>query len=263
MLRCCCRLVMLKILKLGGSIITDKSRLATARLDQISRIAHELSGIEGLIVVHGAGSFGHIHARNFGLPERFSGEGMLKTHLSVSELNRIVVEALHDAGVDALPVHPLSTVVLRDGRIHLMGTEVITEMLRRGVTPVLHGDVAMDVSRGAGIVSGDQLVSYLARALRAGMVAMGTDVDGVMIDGRVLSCITPEHMHSLETHLLPAKGVDVTGGMRGKLAELLRLAEIGIDSRIFNAGAAGNVRRALSGEHLGTLITGREHGDCP
>lgn len=246
---------MLKILKLGGSIITDKSRLATARLDQISRIAHEISGIENLIVVHGAGSFGHIHAKNFGLPERFSGEGLLKTHLSVSDLNRIVVEALHDAGVDALPLHPLSSVVLRDGRIHHMSTEVITEMLRRDVVPVLHGDVAMDLSKGASIVSGDQLVSYMARTLGAGMVAMGTDVDGVMIDGRVLSCITPKDMHSLESHLLPAKGVDVTGGMRGKLAELVELAGIGIDSRIFNAGVAGNVRRALSGESLGTLIT--------
>lgn len=255
---------MLKILKLGGSIITDKGRLATARLDQISRIAHEISGSEDqMVLVHGAGSFGHIHARNFGLPERFSGEGMLKTHLSVSDLNRIVVEALHDAGVDALPVHPLSSVVLRDGRIHLMSTEAITEMLRRGVVPVLHGDVAMDVSRGAGIVSGDQLVSYMARRLRAGMVAMGTDVDGVMIEGRVLSRITPEEMHSLESHLLPARGVDVTGGMRGKLAELVELAQIGIDSRIFNAGVAGNVRRVLSGERIGTLITGREHGDGP
>lgn len=254
---------MLKILKLGGSIITDKSRLATARLDQISRIAHEISGIEDLIVVHGAGSFGHIHARNFGLPERFSREGLLRTHLSVSDLNRIVVEALRDAGVDALPVHPLSSLILRDGRIHLMITEVIEEMLRRNVTPVLHGDVAMDLSRGAGIVSGDQLASYLAKTFGAGMVAMGTDVDGVMVDGKILRCITPESIQSLESHLMPAKGVDVTGGMRGKLAELVELAEIGIDSMIFNAGTAGNVRRALSGEHLGTLITGREHGDRP
>ncbi|MDH7596537.1 MAG: isopentenyl phosphate kinase [Methanothrix sp.] len=254
---------MLKILKLGGSIITDKSRLATARLDQISRIAHEIAGSEDLIVVHGAGSFGHIHARNFGLPERFTVEGLLKTHLSVSDLNRTVVEALHDAGVDALPVHPLSCVVLRDGRIHLMSTEVITEMLTRSVVPVLHGDVAMDVSRGAGIVSGDQLVAYLARTLGAGMVAMGTDVDGVMINGRVLSCITPESMQFIESHLLPAKGIDVTGGMHGKLSELVELAAIGIDSRIFNAGVSGNVRRALSGEKLGTLITGREHGDGP
>ncbi len=248
---------MLKILKLGGSIITDKSRKATARMEQISRIAEEIAGTKNLIVVHGAGSFGHIHAKEYGLPERFDKEGLLKTHLSVSSLNRMVVEALHKAGADSLPVHPLSNTILRDGRISKMEIAVIEEMLARGLIPVLHGDVAMDISRGAGIVSGDQLVSYMAKALGASLVAMGTDVDGVLFEGRVLRRIHAEDMAALDSQLFPARGVDVTGGMRGKIAELLELASIGIDSQIFNAGAAGNIRRVLAGEHVGTLITGR------
>jgi isopentenyl-diphosphate delta-isomerase len=45
--------------------------------------------------------------------------------------------------------------------------------------------------------------------------------------------------------------------MRGKLLELLDLADLGIDSMIFNAGIKGNIARALKGEYVGTRI-GRE-----
>ena len=49
--------------------------------------------------------------------------------------------------------------------------------------------------------------------------------------------------------------VDVTGGMGGKLNELLELAKIGIESEIINASHDNNIKRALKGEKgIGTLI---------
>lgn len=49
--------------------------------------------------------------------------------------------------------------------------------------------------------------------------------------------------------------VDVTGGMGGKLGELLELAKIGIESEIINAGHDNNIKKALKGENgIGTLI---------
>ena len=42
------------------------------------------------------------------------------------------------------------------------------------------------------IVSGDQLVSYLARALQAEVVAVGSNVDGVLFSGKPLAEITRE-----------------------------------------------------------------------
>jgi len=135
-----------------------------------------------------------------------------------------------------------------------MDITIIAEMVNRGLIPVLHGDVAMDSSTGAGIVSGDQLVSYLARALKAENVSLGTDVDGVLCDGLCLKSIDRGDLKGIEKAVVGSKGIDVTGGMRGKLLELMALADGGTESQIFNASREGFVKRALSGEHVGTLV---------
>lgn len=249
---------MVVILKIGGSVITDKSRLGYARKEEIERIAVEIAGFQkSMVLVHGAGSFGHIPARRFGLPDRFDPRGLLITHRSVCRLNEIVLEALCNAGAAPLPVHPLGCTVLREGRIDRMDVSMITQMLQRGILPVLHGDVAMDAARGSWIVSGDQLVSFLAIKLNAEMAALGTDVDGLIFQGSVVPRITGDDLSRLDSSLSGSSGVDVTGGMRGKVLELLSLADDGVSSIIFNASKPGNVLRALQGEHVGTAVTRR------
>jgi len=218
-------------------------------------VAEEIAqASQDLVLVHGAGSFGHMPAKEYGLPQIFCPEGIRVTHRSVSTLNELVVDALSKAGANPIPVHPLSCTLLKDGRIELIAVEPIVEMVRDGLLPVLHGDVAMDVSRKAGIVSGDQLVSYLANALRAEVVAVGTNVNGVIFQGKPLKKITRDDLPSLETALGGSAGVDVTGGMKGKLLELLYLADNGTNSVIFNACKEGNVARALMGEAVGTAV---------
>jgi isopentenyl phosphate kinase len=132
--------------------------------------------------------------------------------------------------------------------------EPIKEMLKNGIMPVLHGDVAMDATGKAAIVSGDQLVAYIARALQAEVVAVGSNVDGVLFSGKPLSRITRKELSQVQSAIGGSAGVDVTGGMRGKLLELLDLADLGIDSMIFNAGIEGNIARVLKGECVGTRI---------
>jgi len=246
---------MVRVLKIGGSILTDKSGEKGALQDEIERVAREVaSRPRDLVFVHGAGSFGHIPASQYGLPKRFSPEGLRVTHQSVVRLNRLLLEALAEAGVESLPVHPLSCLTLSEGRIERFATEPIEEMLKNGIMPLLHGDVAMDSTRGAGIVSGDQLVSYLARALRAEVVVVGCNVDGVLLSGRPMAEVKRSDLPRIEGAVGGSSGIDVTGGMRGKLDELLELAEMGISSRIFNASREGNIVRALQGEAIGTKI---------
>ncbi len=246
---------MTRILKIGGSILTDKSRELAARPLEISRIAHEISSQpDDLVLVHGAGSFGHIPARKYRLSQEFSRVGLRVTHNSVARLCELVVEALGQAGVESLPVHPLSCLLLNSGRIERFLLDPIREMLKNGIIPVLHGDVAMDYARGAAIVSGDQLVTYLATALQADVVAVGSNVDGVLVSGRPLPSISRKDLPEFESAIGGSAGVDVTGGMRGKLLELLDLADLGIESVIFNAGIEGNIAQALKGETLGTRI---------
>lgn len=193
-------------------------------------------------------------AKRYGLPGRFDPEGIRVTHSCVARLNSLVVDALARAGADPMPVHPFSCTILKDGRIESIQLQTLAEIVRRGLLPVLHGDVAIDLARGAGIVSGDQLVSYLAKALKAEIVAIGTNVDGVIFRERPLERITRDDLPALGDALGEGSGVDVTGGMRGKLLELLDLADMGTDSLIFNASKEGNISKALLGEHVGTIV---------
>jgi isopentenyl phosphate kinase len=246
---------MIKILKIGGSIITDKNRSALARPDEIARVAEEVASSSiGLVLVHGAGSFGHVPAKMYGLPHKFNPKGLQRTHSCVARLNQMMVDALDKAGANPMPVHPLSCIVLKGGRIEMFCIEPILEMISRSLLPVMHGDVAMDLIYGAGVVSGDQLVSHLAKAMKAGVVAVGTNVDGVVFQGKPLSALTREDLPKISESLKGSSSVDVTGGMKGKLLELLDLSDFGIDSMIFNAGIKGQIERALRGEPIGTAV---------
>ena len=247
------------ILKIGGSIITDKDADAgSAKYDEIERIAGEICTHHGrLIVVHGAGSFGHPHAKKYALTEKFDAKGAIITHESVKTLNRIVVDSLKDAGVDAIGVHPMASTVSENGRITQMFLDNIHLMLDNGFVPVLHGDVVMDTKKGTSVLSGDQIVPYLAVQLGGARIGIGSAKDGVLDDKDVtIPTITQLNFKDIEKHIGGSESTDVTGGMLGKVGELLKLCETSsITSYIFNAGKSGNVSRFLGGEDIGTAIT--------
>jgi isopentenyl phosphate kinase len=260
------------VLKIGGSVLTDKNRPSTPKPEQIRRIAAEIkAGLSSkLVLIHGAGSFGHHQAREFGLKSGLNDRsirGIMPTHNAVRELNDMIVEALYENGVYAAPVHPLSACVLKDGRVEHMCLDVIDRMLAAGIVPVLHGDVVTDSVKGIDVLSGDQLVACLAKALGAEKVGIGTNVDGVYAgirtnggdakDFKIISAITPSNLNLIKASLSGSGGVDVTGGMYGKIMELMELTGSGVVSCVFNAEKPGNVMRFLRGENVeGTLITG-------
>ncbi|MCL7474651.1 MAG: isopentenyl phosphate kinase [Methanosarcinales archaeon] len=248
------------VLKIGGSIITDKSSAVPKAIPgTIERIAREVAATGAdnpLILVHGAGSFGHPLARQFKLIEQFDTKGLIETHRSVKTLNAMVMDAFVSAGVPAVPVHPLSCTMLREGRISDMQTAPLREMLNRGLVPVLHGDVAMDSVRGADILSGDQIVPYIAREMGAGLIGIGSNINGVLdSEEKNIPEVTPATFDGIRKYIGGSSHTDVTGGMLGKVQELVELADkSGISSRIFDASATGSITGFLQGETMGTLI---------
>ncbi|MBC7114600.1 MAG: isopentenyl phosphate kinase [Archaeoglobi archaeon] len=243
------------VLKIGGSVITEKSSLEKANIGEMRRIAGELAKKrERLILVHGVGSFGHPHARRYSLNSRFHAPGFCATHSAVSRLNHIFVDILN-THFPALSFHPSDIILAENGEIREAFTVPIREALNRGITPVTHGDVVFDIIRGNSIISGDRLVSYLSLLFSAKRIGMGTDVDGVMDErGDVVEEITPESFREIEGVFFSSGKTDVTGEMKGKVLELLKLAERGIESQIFNASVPGNIEKFLRGERVGTLI---------
>lgn len=173
------------ILKIGGSVITEKGSISRAREAEIERISHEIAAFRKdsdsqIILVHGAGSFGHPQAMKYRLTEGFDAYGTYLTHDSVKLLNTRVVESLNNASVCAMPVHPLSSCLLDNGKLIDFQLGHIKVMLEKGIVPVLHGDVVMDITKGASVLSGDRIVQYLAIFLEASNVGAGCDVDGVL-----------------------------------------------------------------------------------
>ncbi len=247
------------ILKLGGSVITDKGAdEGVVRETDLLRIAREVSEFRGkMIIVHGAGSFGHTYAKKYRLDMNFDPEGVIITHESVKKLASRVVDSLNRFGIRAVAVHPMGCTVCRKGRIESMYLDNIKLMLKNNLVPVLHGDVVMDLELGACVLSGDQIVPYLAKELGITRLGLGSVEDGVLDkDGKPLPEITPEKFENLKRYIGGSGSTDVTGGMLGKVQELLELSKTScITSYIFNAGKADNINRFLNGESIGTRIS--------
>jgi isopentenyl phosphate kinase len=225
------------MLKLGGSVITDKSGDCAINYESLGKIATSVadSQVTGLVVVHGAGSCGHPEAKRYGLEQGATAghaEGIALTHHAVSLLNGEVVAALRGQGVEAVGVHPLNVAFAENGRMIAFECRHLEQMLNLGMVPVIHGDVVMDHLRGACIISGDQLVRHLVPLLMMDRVGLATDVPGVLNGGAVMRVITPASIRTLQ--IGSSLHTDVTGGMKGKITELLDLARAGFGSEIFH-----------------------------
>ncbi|MBS1263512.1 MAG: Isopentenyl phosphate kinase [Methanonatronarchaeales archaeon] len=242
----------MRVLKIGGSVLTDKEGKEALRRGATARVAGELAaGPEDLVLVHGAGSFGHPHVDEYlsgGPEDRLLGASV--THRAVSELTQLLVGALVEQRVPALPVRPLSCCLAKGGRIEEMFLGAVNRMLESGVMPVLHGDVV--VSEGdVTVVSGDEVLAQLAERFDASSVGFGTDVDGVLnADGEVIDFVDGSSIDEIEFY--GGSGIDATGGMENKVRSLMRL---GLSGFVFNASVPGNVERFLKGERIGTEVS--------
>jgi len=256
------------VLKLGGSVITNKEKPLTPNLQAIKRLANEISraNVSPLVLVHGGGSFGHPIAEQYGIMGGYKDSsqimGFSKTHQAMTKLNKLVVDSLIDHNIPAVEVQPSSCVVTKAGRIQSMEERPLKKMLEMGFVPVLYGDAVLDSETGFAILSGDQLVSSLAIELDADRIIVGADVDGLctadpktVSSARLIQRITLEELKSLEHKIEGAKVTDVTGGMLGKMFELRPSVEHGISTIIVNATKPNRVYKALKDEKVfGTVI---------
>jgi len=256
------------VLKLGGSVITRKEKPLTPNLSVMKQLAREISqaAVSRLVLVHGGGSFGHPLAKRYSLKEGYRDASQLlgfsKTHQAMVELNKMVVDALIQRNIPAVGLQPSSCVVTKSGRIHFMEDKPLKKLLESEFVPVLYGDTVLDIDLSFSILSGDQLVAYLAVLLNANRIIMGIDEDGlysgdpkVDSSARLIRHATPQELKNIQQRLQKAKTPDVTGGMLGKIMELMPAVERGVPALIVNAAKPNNVFKALKGEGVvGTLI---------
>ncbi len=266
------------LVKLGGSLITDKTKPRTVAKEHLRRLAAEIaagwSG-GGLVIGHGSGSFGHPEASAAGLAGGAGGRrlgsaadrmGIARTQAAAQELHRQVVSRLIAAGVPAYSQLPSAFLVAADGEPGGPPPEPLAAALRLGLVPVTMGDVVVDRARGASIASTETVFEFLAGALPP----LGIDVRravwlgataGVLDDaGRLVPRIDAANIGAASEAAGTSPAVDVTGGMEHRVSTAWRLARRGVESLIIDGRRPGlleSVLRCAGGEaeSAGTLVS--------
>ena len=257
------------ILKLGGSAITDKTQEATPKTEIINRLAEEIkrADLDNLIVVHGGGSFGHPEAAKYNLKDGYKEDptqkfGFAETHHMMTVLNGLVMDALIWHEVAALSIAPSSCFMTENCRVKFFDETVLKSMQKMSFTPVLYGDVVLDDKIGFTVLSGDQLVAYLAVRYKASKIVVGVDTDGLFDcdpktnpNAKPIKKLNLKELKELQPKLGKAAGTDVTGGMAGKIAELIPAVEAGVHVTVTGATKGLSIFRALTDQSvLGTEI---------
>jgi isopentenyl phosphate kinase len=247
------------VLKLGGSLVTDKRGGGGLREEALRRIGAGLATVSGrpLILVHGGGARVHEVAKAQGVALGRSSpggvEGLVKTAIETRRLNQAVTEILAEAGLRCLGIPSYTVFQTRAGKIVSAELDALFAALDNGLAPVLSGDVVFDRELGFTVLSGDAISVDLAIRLGAERLVFATDVDGVYDQpgGRVLAELALRRLAAVRFGDVG----DVTGGMAAKVEEALRAAEAGVEVMIVNGLHPSRVLDALLGRPtLGTRI---------
>jgi len=230
------------VIKLGGSALTDKRRIFTPRIKEIHRAAEQVAQLSkrfSLVVVHGAGSYGHIPVREWrlesGLSSRRQLKGLAATKSKLLEWEGIFDQIFLDHQIPLIPFLASDFVVTRKGRIFSADLRPVKNWLSINCVPSTGGDIVSDRNNGFSVLSGDQLSTYLAVQLKASRLIFGTDVDGIFTSdpkhdphARIIKELTSSTAIHAASRARVSDIPDVTGGMAGKIIEGARAASNGI-----------------------------------
>jgi isopentenyl phosphate kinase len=245
-------------LKLGGSLLTDKTGNEALRSDTLQRLAAEIAAARAsdphlqLVLGHGSGSFGHVAGARHGTRHGVSGAaqwaGFAEVADAAARLDRHVIAALLAAGVPAIGLPPSASALVNEGQIRELAAGPVEAALTAGVVPVVYGDVAFDTARGGTIVSTEEVMDYLAGRLHPTWLLLAGEMEGVLdSEGQIIPLITVATLPAFLPALGASRGTDVTGGMASKVTAMLDLVSVnpGLNIRIFSGLTPGLVNRML------------------
>ncbi len=258
----------LTVLKLGGSLLTDKTKPYTYREEVLRSVAREIGEclqeglIQSLVLLHGVGSYGHPPVLEHKLHKGFLGPEQLlplsKTQESVATLRHIIVKALQDAGIPVCLMYPSSMVTSEKMQMSNYFLEPLKGFVSFGMVPLLGGDILIDSVMGWSIGSGDQLAVIIAKELGAKRLLFASDVPGIYetdpkIDSETTH-IETINLNDLEV-ALKRMGVssidDASGAMKGKIKSIAAaksLIEQGLEVGLFSMMRFGELKAFLKKE---------------
>ncbi len=271
------------IIKFGGSVITKKSekgvynsKITSQLLDELRQFYEDKSENKkskkkkkdrkisyDIILVHGAGSFGHISAKKYQLDEGFHDReqliGLSEVHHDVRDLNLRFMHDLLLNGFPGISIPPMIILRNRAKMISYMDSEIFSKVIDMECIPVTFGDVVPDDSLGFSICSGDSIIQKLSLVFKPERVIFITDVDGLFTSNPLLEknakLITNLTTKSFSSACMNENiNLDVTGGIYLKAKIALSLGNSGIETYLINGNVKGRLSSALLGESVvGTI----------
>jgi isopentenyl phosphate kinase len=253
------------ILKLGGSLITDKEKPLSLNKNIIKSSINQIVRSEKkIILVHGGGSFGHPSAKKYclrnGKSDRIKSQvfGIAETHNNMIKLNSYVIECFLDKNISALAIQP-SSIIKKNNSQQISNHEIsiLEEYIDLGIIPVLFGDIVLDSKKGFSILSGDEIITILCKNLRnykVSKVIFATDIDGIYIrnkKGKKVLIPKIKHSELRELELVDlGKKIDVTEGIKGKIKQIEEITRLGIPVEVINGLTADNILKSIKNEKI-------------
>ncbi|EKD90800.1 MAG: hypothetical protein ACD_30C00090G0021 [uncultured bacterium] len=249
------------VIKFGGSVITDKKKeTPTPNMKNINSLAKQLSQVSlgnryKFIIVHGAGSYAHPLAKKYQLSKGMSTEeqkfGFALMNRQMLELNLLIVKSLQDYNLSAVGLAPHSFVTQSEGKLKKLDHKIVKYLLKGNQIPVLYGDGVLDDKWGCSILSGDTIVSHLAKKLKAKKVIFLSDVDGIYDsdpkknpEAKLIKEINSENLEKVLEGITSNNPHDVTGEMKGKILDI-KINLQGVPVQVLSGLKMGNLDKAV------------------
>lgn len=251
------------MIKLGGSLVTNKKKPMSLKRSVIQRLAHELAGLYQsnpnyrFIIGNGAGSFGHymVHKTSY-LDDRASMSAVASVRVATTELNQYIVRSLVAAGMPANSFAPSSFMSESGGRVRA-DSATLFNYLQQGMVPIVYGDIiAQDQSTR--IIATEEVLEELARAA----VSEGYTIRCVIYAVSVAGVLDEQNRLIAEINTSNNKlkfgataGFDVTGGMAQKVAAGRKALSLTDHVYVLDGRTAGNLTKAVGLKTIGTRLT--------
>ena len=245
------------LIKLGGSIITNKEKPLSPRKKSIDKIVRALKKIdESIIVVHGGGSYGHYWSVKYNMhtkPANYNTHGISVVKNSMVELNKIILDSFLKNKLNPYCLPP--TDFIFGNKPIIKKVKEIEKIAKTNLIPITFGDALWFGKKKSYILSGDKIMSVLANILKPRLCVFVLNVDGLYSDPKTKKLIRELKG---EKPLIIKSSKDVTGGMKRKVDEATKISKNGMNVFFVNGNKPERIVEAVKRKKFhGTLFKGR------
>ena len=247
------------LIKLGGSVITNKEKPLSVRRKTIDNLAKSLKKIdESMIIVHGGGSYGHYWSVKYDMhtkEKKYNLRGVAIIKNSMIELNKIVLDSMLKNKLNPYCLPP--TDFMLGNKPISKKVKEIEKIAKSGLIPVTYGDALWYGQKKTYILSGDKIMTHLAKILKPRLSIFVLNEDGLYSDLKSKKLIY--ELRGKRPSISENK-MDVTGGMTRKVEEASKISKMGMSVFFVNGNKPDRIVKAVKNRKFeGTLFRGKRN----